>query len=68
MDILDKIERRHRGWLKRDYCPPARVYLDGVELQRVVAVNRRKGKVRVCDAPIKTDRADAARDRAQTAR
>lgn len=42
---LDEIERSNRGWLKPGICPPARVFLDGVELHRVLAVNRSTGSV-----------------------
>lgn len=53
---LEEIERHNRGWLEAGNCPPARVFLDGVELRRVVAVNRRKGRVRVYDDPIKINK------------
>lgn len=56
MPDLDDIERRNRGWLLPGICPPCRVYLDGVELRRVTAASVSKGRVRVEDDPIKTNR------------
>lgn len=53
---LDEIERNNRGWLRAGICPPVRVHLDGVELRRVVAANRSKGKVRIHDDPPRVDK------------
>lgn len=50
---LDAVERSHRGWLLPGICPPCRVHLDGVELQRVTAASVSKGRARVVDDPIK---------------
>lgn len=54
--ILRSIERRNRGWLAAGNVPPLRVYLDGVEINRVTAIHRRKGIVEVADNPARLDR------------
>ncbi|MGB3290948.1 MAG: hypothetical protein WBA83_16875 [Burkholderiaceae bacterium] len=54
--ILGAAERRNRGWLTSKNCPPARVYLDGVELRHVVAVHRKSGRVRLIDSPPRLDK------------
>lgn len=54
--VLQSIERDNRGWLRAGNVPPLRVYLDGVEIKCVTAVNRRKGIAVVTDDPIRLDR------------
>lgn len=54
--VLRSIERRNRGWLRAGNVPPLRVYLDGVEINHVTAINRRKGIAEVADDPVRLDR------------
>lgn len=54
--LLRGIERSSRGWLRAGNVPPLRVYLDGVEINHVTAIHRRKGIAEVADDPIRLDR------------
>lgn len=54
--VLRSIERRNRDWLRAGNLPPLRVYLDGVEINHVTAINRSKGIAEVADDPIRLDR------------
>jgi hypothetical protein len=52
---LRYVENCNRGWLNSN-IPPCRVYLDGKEVKNVVAVNRKKGVLRMYHFPIRVDK------------
>jgi hypothetical protein len=53
---LGEIERRNKGWLTAENCPPVDVFVDGVKVDHVMAVNRKRGKVTVAVLPIRANR------------
>lgn len=56
LDPLAEIERRNKGWLNSDNCPPVDVFIDGVKVDDVMAVNRKRGKALIAVRPIRANR------------
>ena len=56
LDPLVEIERRNKGWLNAENCPPVKVFIDGQETQDAMAVNRKRGKALLAVKPLKINR------------
>lgn len=56
LEPLAEIERRNKGWLNAENCPPVDVFVDGEKVGDAVAVNRKRGKVLLAVRPIRTNR------------
>lgn len=56
LDPLEEIERRNKGWLNAESCPPVKVFIDGQETKDVMAVNRKRGKALVMVRPLRANR------------
>ena len=53
---LQAIERTGRGWLYGGEIPSCDVWLDGVLMKQVMAVNRKRGMLRMGYSPVKLDK------------
>lgn len=54
--MLSSVERTGRGWVHGGDIPPCDVWLDGVLMKQVIAVNRKRGMLRMTHAPVKLDK------------
>lgn len=50
------VEGRSRGWLDASNVPRCKVFVGGIEVKNVMAVNRRKGVLRVSLEPFRLDK------------
>lgn len=53
---LAEIERRNKGWLNAENCPPVDVFINGERVEDVMAVNRKRGKVLLAVTPLRQNR------------
>lgn len=56
LEPLEEIERRNKGWLTSDNCPPVKVFIDEQEMTDVMSVNRKRGKALVAVRPLRLNR------------
>lgn len=53
---LAEIERRNKGWLNSENCPPVDVFVDGKRVENAMAVHRKRGKVLLAVKPLRQNR------------